>query len=389
MSFNGSFGDADFVNDENPNEISLGQEDIKINLSNGKDSKKTCETKCFINNDISIPTSSNNNNNIFSAVPMELEEEERNYQNINTPNILDNNYYMDLLSKELLKYNLGNLFNILNDKKAIIQSNIFYLMKKMYKNKLNNMIKSEIIYLQISSSLDLFSKIFKSRRASIIYQVFNKIKRNYIHYKDMNENNKNNFRTKFEMNYTKEKNNLINENNNSIRSLQKDIQILKRNINQLGIKESELKSEIFNFLQEEKQLKEKIKGIESLNNSLKKSILTSNSSSIKTISKYDNDILSLESDLKLNKDLKEEKKEIINAFMNKVYILLNEYQTYIDNLKTLDLSASNTNTNTNTNNNMNNELTSSSNLQSIKQKDTMENSLIASKFSAKNQSNDI
>ena len=199
----------------------------------------------------------------------------------------------------------------------------------------------------------------------------------------MKENNKNNFRTKFEMNYTKEKNNLINDNNNSIKSLQRDIQILKKNINQL----TTLKSEIFNFLQEEKQLSEKIKSIETLNSSLKKSIQTSNSSSIKTISKYDTDILSLESDLKFNKNLKEEKKEIINAFMNKVYILLNEYQAYIDNLKTLDLSASNTNTNTN--NNMNNELTSSSNLQSIKQKDTMENSLIASKFSARNQSNDM
>lgn len=387
MSFNGSFGDADFANDENSNDISLGQEDIKINLSNGKDSKKTFETKCFINNDISIPTNSNNNN-IFSAVPMELEEES-NYQNINipNPNIIDNNYYIDLLSKELLKYNLGNLFNILNDKKAIIKSNIFYLMKKMYKSKLNNMIKAEILYLKISSSFNLVLKILRSHRANIIYQVFNKIKRNYIHYKDMKENNKNNFRTKFEMNYTREKNNLINDNNNSIKSLQRDIQILKKNINQLTTKESELKSEIFNFLQEEKQLSEKIKSIETLNSSLKKSIQTSNSSSIKTISKYDTDILSLESDLKFNKNLKEEKKEIINAFMNKVYILLNEYQAYIDNLKTLDLSASNTNTNTN--NNINNELTSSSNLQSIKQKDTMENSLIASKFSARNQSNDM
>ena len=386
MSFNGSFGDADFANDENSNDISLGQEDIKINLSNGKDSKKTFETKCFINNDISIPT--NSNNNIFSAVPMELEEES-NYQNINipNPNIIDNNYYIDLLSKELLKYNLGNLFNILNDKKTIIKSNLFYLMKKMYKNKLNNMIKAEILYLKISSSFNLVLKILRSHRANIIYQVFNKIKRNYTHYKDMKENNKNNFRTKFEMNYTKEKNNLINDNNNSIKSLQRDIQILKKNINQLTTKESELKSEIFNFLQEEKQLSEKIKSIETLNSSLKKSIQTSNSSSIKTISKYDTDILSLESDLKFNKNLKEEKKEIINAFMNKVYILLNEYQAYIDNLKTLDLSASNTNTNTN--NNMNNELTSSSNLQSIKQKDTMENSLIASKFSARNQSNDM
>ena len=384
MSFNGSFGDADFANDENPNDISLGQEDIKINLSNGKDSKKACETKCFINNDLSIPT--NSNNNIFSAVPMELEEES-NYQNINNPNIISSNFYMDLLTKELLKYNLGNLFNILNDKKAIIKSNIFYLMKKMYKNKLNNIIKAEILYLQISSRFDLFSKIFRIHRANVTYHAFNKIKRNYIHYKDMKENDKNNFRTKFEMNYTKEKNSLINENSNSIKSLQRDIQILKKNIGQLTMKETELKSEILNYLQEEKQLSEKIKSIETLNNSLKKSIQTSNSSSIKTISKYDSDILSLESALKLNKDIKEEKKEIINSFMNQVYILLNEYQAYIDNLKSLDLSASNTNTNTN--NNMNNELSSSSNLQSIKQKDTMENSLIASKFSARNQSNDI
>jgi len=260
-------------------------------------------------------------------------------------------------------------------------------MKKMYKNKLNNIIKAEILYLQISSRFDLFSKIFRSHRANVAYQVFNKIKMNYIHYKDMKENDKNNFRTKFEMNYTREKNSLINENSNSIKSLQRDIQILKKNIGQLTMKETELKSEILNYLQEEKQLSEKIKSIETLNNSLKKSIQTSNSSSIKTISKYDSDILSLESALKLNKDIKEEKKEIINSFMNQVYILLNEYQAYIDNLKSLDLSASNTNTNTN--NNMNNELSSSSNLQSIKQKDTMENSLIASKFSARNQSNDI
>ena len=66
--------------------------------------------------------------------------------------------------------------------------------------------------------------------------------------------------------------------------------------------------------------------------------------------------------------------------MNKVNNLLNEYQIYIDNLKTLDLSGTNTNTN------INNEFSSSSNLQSIKQKDTMENT---SKFSEGNQLNEI
>ena len=58
---------------------------------------------------------------------MELEEES-NFGNIN--NINNNDYYLDLLSKELLKYNLSNIFNILNDKKTIIQSSIFYFLKK-------------------------------------------------------------------------------------------------------------------------------------------------------------------------------------------------------------------------------------------------------------------
>ena len=287
MSFNGSFGDADFANDENIDDISLGQEDIKINLSNGQNSKKNPGTKCFINNEISIPT--NSNNNIFSAVPMELEEES-NYQNINISNDINYNYYMDLLSKELLKYNLGNLFNILNDKKTIIQSNIFYIWKKLYKNKLNKIVKAQIIYLQISSSIDLISKIFRYHRINILYQIFNKIKSKYVYYQDMKGNNINNFRAKFEINYKKEKNNLINENNNSINSLKKDIQILKKNIDQLTTKESELKSEINGYLQEEKLLNEKIKNIETLNNSLKKSIQSSNSNSIRSISKYENDI---------------------------------------------------------------------------------------------------
>ena len=117
MSFNGSFGEAEFVNEENPNDISLGQEDIKTNLTKGGNIQKNSDTKCFINNEISIPT--NSNNNIFCSVPMELEEESNN-GNMNI-NITNNDYYLDLLSKELLKYNLGSMFNILNNKKIIIQ----------------------------------------------------------------------------------------------------------------------------------------------------------------------------------------------------------------------------------------------------------------------------
>ena len=95
MSFNGSFGDAEFIEEENPNDISLGQEDIKTNLTKGEPNQKNSNTKCFINNEISIPT--NSNNNIFCSVPMELEEES-NFGNINDIN--NNGYYLDILSKE-------------------------------------------------------------------------------------------------------------------------------------------------------------------------------------------------------------------------------------------------------------------------------------------------
>ena len=381
MSFNGSFGDAEFIEEENPNGISLGQEDIKTNLTKGEPNQKNSNTKCFINNEISIPT--NSNNNIFCSVPMELEEES-NFGNIN--NINNNDYYLDLLSKELLKYNLSNIFNILNDKKTIIQSSIFYFLKKLNKNKINNIIKAQTLYLKISSSLELFSKLFRNRRINVLYQVFQIIKRKYLFFQGIKENKNNNFRAKFELNYKKEKNNLINKSTDSLKSLEKEIQILKKNINQLSLKESKLKKELNNYLQVEKQLNEKIKTIETLNYSVKKSIQSNNSSSNRSTSKFDSETLSLENAIEANKLVKKEKQEIINAFIKKVNNLLNEYQTYIDNLKPLEFSATNSNSNIN---NVNMELTPRSNLQSIKQKDTSENSLFTSKFSVKNQSNEI
>ena len=139
------------------------------------------------------------------------------------------------------------------------------------------------------------------------------------------------------------------------------------------MKESQLKIEINNYLKKENILKEKIKSIESINNSIKNSIQSSNSSSIKNISKYDNEILSLENALNVSKNLKEEKQKLINKFIFNVNSLLNEYQVYIDNLKSINTSKNN-------NNNMNVE-TSSSNMISIKHKETNESSLFGSKFS--------
>ena len=139
------------------------------------------------------------------------------------------------------------------------------------------------------------------------------------------------------------------------------------------MKESQLKIEINNYLKKENILKEKIKSIESINNSIKNSIQSSNSSSIKNISKYDNEILSLENALNVSKNLKEEKQKLINKFIFNMNSLLNEYQVYIDNLKSINTSETNTNK-------MNIE-TSSSNMISLKHKETMENSFFGSKLS--------
>lgn len=366
MSFKGSFCDENFANDENSNNISLGEEDIKLNLSNKRNSE---DIKCFINNEISIPSYSNNN--IFISVPMELEID-NNYQNSKNYNNINN--YEDFLSKELLKYHIGNIFNLLSEKIAIIKSNNFYILKKLYIKKLNKMTKAHILFMKISSSLDIIIKIINKHKINLLYQAFYSIKSYYNFFQDMKDDIKDNFKTKYEIDYKNEKNNVINQNNNNIKSLQKEIQTLKKNINQLSMKESELKIEIYNYLQEEKLLNEKINSIESLRNSLKKTNQSSNnSSSIKMTNKFDTEILSLENSIKVSKDLKNAKEKVINAFMKKMNNLLDEYQLYINGLKSIDTIG--------TNNNIDIEISASSNLQTIKHKEIIDNSTFTSKVS--------
>ena len=140
MSFNGSFGDADFINEvESNNDVSLGQEDIKMNLACGANSKKNSGAKVFINNESSIP--SNSNYNIFCSVPMEIEIDNNNTTSQNIENNANNNL-SELLSKELIKYNIGNIFNILNNKKSILKSRVFYFIKNIYKNKIHLLLKA-------------------------------------------------------------------------------------------------------------------------------------------------------------------------------------------------------------------------------------------------------
>ena len=222
--------------------------------------------------------------------------------------------------------------------------------------------------MKISSSLEMIIKIFTQHEKYLLYQAFYEFKKKYNYYK-------NNFREEFEKEYKQNRKEIISKNNNDIKSLQDEIKDIKENINQMTEKESKIKEEINNYLKQEKNLNEKIKCIETLNNSMKESIKSSNSSSIKTISKYDNEILSLESALNLGKNLKEKKQKLINKFILNVNSLLNEYQVYIDNLKDINNCSINKH-----DNNMIIE-TSNSNLQSLKHKETMENYIFGSKLS--------
>ena len=98
MSFNGSFGEGEFVvEDDNSNILSLKTEDFKMNY----EEKNICNIN-KIKKDLTI---NSNTNNIFSSVPMEIDID-NDYHSFS-------NFYDTLLTKELLKYNISNLFNIL------------------------------------------------------------------------------------------------------------------------------------------------------------------------------------------------------------------------------------------------------------------------------------
>ena len=356
MSFNDSFQNMEFIKEENPNNLSFGQEDVKMDLSQ----EKKLQKNSYINNIINTNNDNDNYNNIFSSLAMELESDDNNYSyNRN------NDYYIDILSKELIKYNISNIINILRNKTIIIKSKIFYFLKDLYIIKLTKSIKSEILFLKILSIFNIISSIYNKDK------------------KDININNISSFalfKSNYELNYKKEKDDIIKRNTNNIKSIEKDIQLIKKNINQLTAKEMSLKAEIYSYLQKEKKLNEQIKNIESNNNSLKKLIQSSDTISTRSINKNDSDVISLEKAINTTKKLKEEKEEVINIFMDKVYKLLDEYQVYINNIKNCEESSSN--------NNLNNLLNSRNNINNMG-KDTNDNSPFSSNFSSKNLSNEL
>ena len=368
MNFNDSFGEIEFK-DENANENNINI--ISIEKGDVEEDKNT--QKNIKNNDINN-TSFSNSNNIFSSLPLEMEIDNE-YSNSNT-------IYDNILSKELIKYHLSNLFNIIKSKTIIVKSKIFKELKKNSERKINKLIKAETLFLQISSSLSLLSKIFKKNRANKLYQVFYRLK---------NKNNiSDKYKYQYETKYKKEKEKFLNEKNNMLKNLEKEMKDIEKNIKTLNLKDNDYKIEINNLTKKERQLNEQIKKLENSNNNIKKSIeimkqqQSSNKSSINNNSKYDSDIISLESTIETSKQLKEGKEEIIKNFIHKMNDLLNEYQVYIDML--------NNNERINNNINIGNmEINDNSNQQSLshKDKDGSGNTWYTSKTNSGNQKNGV
>ena len=331
MNFNDSFGEILNNNDKEDN----------INIKSIEKGDIQDEAKKNNNNNIEIlNTSFSNNDNIFSSLPLEMEVD-KEFSN-------SNDLYDKLLSKELLKYNISNLFNILKRKVMIIKSQIFYQWRKMSDKKLKNLIQSEIIFLKMSSSIAMLFNLINKNRINKLYQIF------YI-LKNKNKIN-DKFKYQYESKYKKEKDKLLNEKNSTLKNLEKEIKEIEKNIISLNKKENESKIEINNLTKKEKQLKEQIKALENPNNNImKKSVETmkqqqsSNISSINNNSKYDSDIISLESTIETSKQLKEGKEEIIKKFIHKMNDLLTEYQVYIDMLNNNDRISNNINLDDNSN----------------------------------------
>jgi hypothetical protein len=352
MFFNDSFGEIEPNNDKEKGNEKEKENNINIiSIEKGDigdfedESKKNNE-----NNKEILNTSFSNNNNIFSSLPLEMEIDNE-YDN-------SNEIYDTLLSRELLKYNISNLFNILKSKIIIIKSQIFYHLRKMANKKTKYLIQSEVLFLRINSSIQMLSNIFKKNRANKLYQVF------YILLMKNRNSISDKFRLQYENKYKKEKDKLVNEKNNTLKNLDAEIKDIEKKIISLNKKENEAKIEINNLTKKEKQLKEQIKQLEnSINNAMRKSVdltkqQSSNISSINNNSKYDSDIISLESTIETSKQLKEGKEEIIKKFIYKMNELLNEYQVYIDKLNENDR-----------NNNINMEINDNSNHQSLSHKD--------------------
>ena len=144
MSFdaNASFGQEDFVADNQNNNTSFGKNE---------------DTKQILSQDI---------DNIFDSVPMEIENEEDS----------KTKFYKEIKIEENIKNSLYTIYNILKQKMLFTKLNFFYKLKQIANNKYAKLVKAEILFMSIERSFSIFSKIYKKNKKKQLSKCFNKIK---------------------------------------------------------------------------------------------------------------------------------------------------------------------------------------------------------------------
>lgn len=353
MSFNGSFGEEDVEINKNIIELEgnkVGRKEIKFD-------------------------DPHSNNEIFDSLPMEIE----------CNNFGANNMYTNLLTREIVIFHFSNIFNIIKKRIMINKTKVFMTLKLINNIKNNNLVKAELLFLQIKSSLKNVINIFIKKRHQVLTKNYNIFKMK-LNISNASKNRQSNLKQKLEKKYRDEMENFISKNSKSINDLNKDIKDIEKNIKMLQKKDSDLKSEISDFSEKEKKLNDNIKSLENANSTIQKSLeqikqQSTNISSINNNSKYDSEIHSLENTIESNKQLKDNKEEIIKIFYHKMNNLMNEYETYIDSLFNSE--------NINNINPGNVEFSDNSNQQSLSHKEGSANTCFTSQTLSNRQSNRI
>ena len=304
MSFdaNASFGQEDFVADNQNNNTSFGKNE---------------DTKQILSQDI---------DNIFDSVPMEIENEE-------DPKT---KYYKEIKIKENIENSLYSIYNILKQKILFSKLSFFFKLKQISNMKYSKLVKAEILFMSIERSFSIFLKIYNKNKAKQLSKCFNKIKNfaKILKYKGVVE--------KKEETDLKNKIKIANDTLSKYQKTQKDI---STNLETLKNNEKNINNEIEGLEKKYSGLNEKYNELIKKSKAIKESISLSKQKSYNLSSTMDKTldprIIELQNKIKAKENEREKSLVYFEDFYQKMSDLLSSYES---NYETIVSTINTTNT---------------------------------------------
>lgn len=248
-----------------------------------------------------------------NQIPMEIESEEAEKQK----------YIINEYLVEQINYNLNVLCKNINNKFLMRKLYSFIQIKKLSDDKLYNLIKAEIYFLQLSVLLKSLLRLYRRLKKKRLNIYFGRWKYNYSSHKKIAS-------LKQQIEISLEKQNLeeINKLHQKLADIEKESASLNKNLTNLRTFEGELLKTIKNFEEKETNLLDKIKTLET-KNTKNQEIL--NTKLQKTSSSYE--YVALESKIKLLESqiasMEEENRDrnaTINAFLKEMNEMLQVHE---------------------------------------------------------------